>query len=139
MHEGPSGCRSQPMSVSPHVPMRKPRRWRWLLVIAAVGLLVGVLPVLVLAQWGPYVLGRALSASLHTSVTVQGVTGGWWNGVTVHQLTVAEDLTPQAPTLVRIQSLTINLPVVALVFSSKPLIVRVADVYIDIHRRQDGQ
>jgi len=36
------------MSVSPHVPMRKPRRW--LLVIAAAALLVGVLPALVLAQ-----------------------------------------------------------------------------------------
>jgi hypothetical protein len=72
------------MSVSPHAPTRKPRRWRWLLVIAAVVLLVDVLPALLLAQWGPYFLGRALSAYLQTSVTVQGVTGGWWNGVTVH-------------------------------------------------------
>jgi hypothetical protein len=127
------------MSVSPYAPTRKPRRWRWLLVIAAAALLVGVLPALLLAQWGPYFLGRALSASLQTSVTVQRVTGGWWNGVTVHQLTVAEDLTPQASTLVRITSLTINLPVVTLVFSSKPLIVRVTDVHIDVRKRQDGQ
>ena len=119
--------------------MRKPRRWRWLLVIAAAFLLLGVLPALLLAQWGPYFLGRALSAYLQTSVTVQGVTGGWWNGVTVHQLTVAEDRTPRASTLVRIEHLTINLPVVALLFSSKPLTVRVTDVHIDLHRRQDGQ
>src|SRR5206468_11939148 len=102
-------------------------------------LLVGVLLALLLAQWGPYFLGRALSAYLQTSVTVQGVTGGWWNGVTVHQLTIAEDRTPRASTLVRIKSLTCNLPVVALVFSSKPLIVRLADAHIDLRRRQDGQ
>jgi hypothetical protein len=70
---------------------------------------------------------------------VQGVTGGWWNGVTVHQLTVAEDLTPQASTLLRIEHLALNLPVVALLFSSKPLTVRLAGVHIDLHRRQDGQ
>ena len=52
------------MSMSLHTPTRKPRRWRWLLVIAAVALLVGVLPMLILAQWGPYFLGRALSAYL---------------------------------------------------------------------------
>jgi hypothetical protein len=127
------------MSMSLHTPTRKPRRWRWLLVIAAVALLVGVLPMLILAQWGPYFLGQALSAYLQTSVTVQGITGGWWNSVTVQQLTVAEDRTPRASTLVRSKTLTINLPVVALVFSSKPLVVRVADVHIDLRRRQDGQ
>src|SRR4029434_7177311 len=94
------------MSVSASDPTRKPRRWRWLLMIAAAVLLVDVLPALLLAQWGPYFLGRALSAYLQTSVTVQGVTGGWWNGVTVHQLTVAEDRTPRASTLVRIEHLT---------------------------------
>ena len=100
-------------------PARK--KWRWLLVLAGAVLLVGVLPPLMLALWGPYVLGRALSAYLQTSVTVQGVTGGWWNGVTVQQLTVAEDPTPQAPTLVRVEQLTVNLPVVSLLFSAKPL------------------
>ena len=79
-------------------------------MVAGVLLLVGVLPPLMLAQWGPYILGRALSAYLQRSVTVQGVVGGWWNGMTLQQLSVAEDPTPQAPTLVRIEQLTINLP-----------------------------
>jgi hypothetical protein len=52
-------------------------------------LLVGILSALLLVQWGPYVLGRVLSAYVHTSVTVQDITGGWWNGLTIHQLTVA--------------------------------------------------
>ena len=116
-------------------PARTP--WRWLLVIAAAALLVGILPALLLARWGPYVLGRALSAYLQTSVTVQGVKGGWWNGVTVHQLTVAEDPAPPAATLVRVEHLTVNLPVVSLLFSSKPLTLHLDDVRIDLRRRQD--
>src|SRR5215475_5023617 len=127
------------MSVSPHAPTRKPRRWRWLLVIAAAVLLVGVLPALLLAQWGPYFLGRALSAYLQTSVTVQGVTGGWWSGVTLHQLTVAEDPTPQAPMLVRVDRLTVNRPLVSLLLSTKPIPVRLETVPIELQRRQDGQ
>jgi hypothetical protein len=125
------------MSGSSSAPARKPRRW--LLVIAAAALLVGILPVLLLAQWGPYALERALSAYLHTSVTVQRVTGGWWNGVTVHQLAVAEDPTAPAPTLVRVGRLTINLPVLALLFSSKPLALHLDEVRIQLRRRQDGQ
>jgi AsmA-like C-terminal region len=125
------------MSGSYSVPARKP--WRWLLVIAAAALLVGILPTLLLAQWGPYALGRALSAYLQTSVTVQGVRGGWWSGLTVHQLSVAEDPTPQAATLVRVEHLTVNLPVVSLLFSSKPLTLHLDDVRIDLRRRQDGQ
>jgi hypothetical protein len=125
------------MSGSYSTPARKP--WRWLLILAAAVLLVAILPALMLALWGPSFLGRALSAYLQTSVTVQGVTGGWWSGVTVHQLTVAEDPTPQAPTLVRVEHVTVNLPVVSLLFSSKPLILRLDDVHIDLRRRQDGQ
>ena len=102
------------MSGSSSTPARKP--WRWLPVLAATVLLGGILLGLMLMPWESYVLGRALSAYLQTSVSVQGVTGGWWNGVTVHQLTVAEDSTPQAPRLVRISHLTINLPVVSLLY-----------------------
>jgi hypothetical protein len=92
-----------------------------------------------LVPWEPYVLGRALSAYLHTSVTVQGVTGGWWHGVTVHQLTVAEDSTPQAPMLVRVDNLTVNLPLMSLLLSTKPITLRLDGVRIDLRRRQDGQ
>jgi hypothetical protein len=102
-------------------------------------LLVGILSALLLVQWGPYVLGRMLSAYVHTSVTVQDITGGWWNGLTIHQLTVAEDPTPQAPTLVRIEQLTINLPIISLLFSSKPLALHLDDVRIDLRRHQEGQ
>src|SRR5882724_3929341 len=115
------------------------RLWRWLLAVAAAVLLVGSLPALILALWGPSVLGRALSTYLQTSVTVQGVTGGWWSGVTVHQLTVAEDQTPQAPVLVRVDTLTLNLPLVFLLLSTKPITVRLDTVHIDLHRHQDGQ
>ena len=102
-------------------------------------LLVGILPTLILALWGPSVLGRVLSAYLQTSVTVQGVTGGWWSGVTVHQLTVAEDPTPQAPMLVRVDRLTVNRLLVSLLLPSKPITVRLDTVHIDLQRRQDGQ
>src|SRR5262245_51163533 len=116
-----------------------PKRWRWLLEVMAVGLLVTMLPALILELWGPSILGRALSTYLHTSVTVQQVTGGWWSGVTVHQLTIAEDLTPQAPVLARIDTLRLNLPLVFLLLPGKPIPVRVETVHIDLRQRQDGQ
>src|SRR5262245_3446268 len=129
------------MSVTPpsfsFAPGRK--TWRWLLAVAAVVLVVGILPTLMLALWGPSVLGRVLSTYLQTSVTVQGVTGGWWSGVTVHQLTVADDPTPQAPMLVRVDRLTVNRPLVSLLLSTKPITVRLDTVHIDLQRRQDGQ
>ena len=115
------------------------KRWRWLLAVSAVVLLVAILPGQLLALWGPPVLGRVLSAYLQTSVTVQGVTAGWWSGVTVHQLTVAEDRTLQAPMLVRVDTLTVNLPLVSLFLSTKPIIVGLDMVHIDLRRRQDGQ
>ena len=115
------------------------KRWRWLLAVAAAVLLVAILPGLLLALWGPSVLGRVLSAYLQTSVTVQRVTGGWWSGVTVHQLTVAEDPTPQAPMLVRVDTLTVNLPLVSLFLSTKPITVGLDMVHIALRRRPDGQ
>jgi hypothetical protein len=102
-------------------------------------LLVAILPALILPLLGPTVLGRVLSAYLQTSVTVQGVTGGWWSGMTVHQLTVAEDPTPQAPMLARVDTLTVNLPLVSLWLSTKSIPVRLDTVHIDLRRRQDGQ
>src|SRR6266850_581228 len=118
-------------------PGRRP--WRWLLAVAAAVLLVAILPALILPLLGPSVLGRVLSAYLQTSVTVQGVTGGWWSGMTVRQLTVAEDPTPQAPMLARVDTLTVNLPLVFLWLSTKPIPVRLDTVHIDLRRRQDGQ
>src|SRR4029453_16350040 len=111
------------------------KTWRWLLAVAAAVLVVGILPTLILALWGPSVLGRVLSAYLQTSVTVEGVTGGWWSGVTVHQLTVAEDPTPQAPMLVRVDRLTVNRLLVSLLLPSKPITVRLDTVHIDLQRR----
>ena len=113
--------------------------WRWLLAVAAAVLLVAILPALILALWGPSVLGRVLSAYLQTSVSVQRVTGGWWSGVTIHQLTVAEGPTLQAPMLVRVGTLTVNLPLVSLLLSTKPITVHLDTVYIALHRRPDGQ
>jgi hypothetical protein len=118
-------------------PPRKP--WRWLLGLAGALLLVGLLPALMLAQWGPYILGRVLSAYLQTSVSVQGVVGGWWDGVTLQQLSVAVDRTPQAPTLVRVEQLTVNRPVVALLFSAKPLALHLDGIHFDLRRGDDGQ
>jgi hypothetical protein len=116
-----------------------PKRWRWLLAVAAAGLLVAILPALLLALWGPSILERALSTYLHTSVTIQEVTGGWWSGMTVHQLTVAEDPTPQAPMLARVDTLTVNLPLVFLLLSTKPIPVHLDTVHIDLRQRQDGR
>src|SRR6266508_1500531 len=115
------------------------KTWRWLLAVAAAVLVVGILPTLILALWGPSVLGRVLSAYLQTSVTVQGVTGGWWSGVTLHQLTVAEDPTPQAPMLARVDTLTVNLRPAFLWLSTKHIPGRLDTVHIDMQRRQDGQ
>ena len=104
--------------------------WRWLLAVAAAVLLVAILPALILALSGPSVLGRVLSDFLHTSVTVQRVTGGWWSGMTVHQLTVAEDPTPQAPMLVQVGTVTVTLPLVSLLLSTKPIPVHLDAVDI---------
>jgi AsmA-like C-terminal region len=115
------------------------RLWRWLLAVAAAVLLVAILPALILPLLGPTILGRVLSDYVQTSVTVQRVTGGWWSGVTVHQLTVAEEPTPQAPMLVRVGTVTVNLPLVSLLFSTKPITVHLDTVYIALRRRSDGQ
>ena len=109
------------------------------MAVAIAVLLVAILPTLVLALWGPSVLGRVLSDYAQTSVTVQRVTGGWWSGVTVHQLTVAEEPTPQAPILVRVGTVTVNLPLVSLLLSTKPITLYLDTVYIAMRKRQDGQ
>ena len=115
------------------------KRWRWLLAVAVVVLLVAILPRFLLALWGPSVLGRVLSDYLQTSVTVQSVTGGWWSGVTVYHLTVAEEPTPQAPMLVRVGTVAVNLPLVSLLLSTTPIPVHLDMVDIALRRRPDGQ
>jgi hypothetical protein len=125
------------MSESSAIPGRK--SWRWRMMLVGAGLLGGLLAALMLVPWEPYVLGRALSTYLHTTVTVQRVTGGWWHGLTIQQLTIAEDRTPQAPTLVRVEQLTVNLPLVSLWLSTKPLALHLETVHIGLRRRQDGQ
>ena len=118
-------------------PTRK--TWRWLLAVAGVLLLVGVLPPLMLAQWGPYILGRALSAYLQRSVTVQGVVGGWWNGMTLQQLTSLRIRHHRRRRSCGLNSLTINLPLVSLLLSSKPMALHLEAAHIDLRKRQDGQ
>jgi hypothetical protein len=125
------------MSESSAIPGRK--SWRWRMMLVGAGLLGGLLAALMLVPWEPYVLGRALSTYLHTTVTVQGATGGWWHGLTIQQLTIAEDRTSQAPTLVRVEQLTVNLPLVSLWLSTKPLALHLETVHIGLRRRQDGQ
>ena len=41
--------------------------------------------------------------------------------------------------LVRVDTLTVNLPLVFLLLSTKPITVRLDTVHIDLRRRQDGQ
>ena len=78
-------------------PARSQRRrpWRWLLVIASLVGLIVLLPQFVLIQWGPRLLGTFLSKQLHTSVTVEGVAGGWLSGLEVRGIEVAER--PESP------------------------------------------
>ena len=59
--------------------------------------------------------------------------------MTVHQLTVAEETTPQAPMLVQVGTLTVTLPLVSLLLSTTPIPVHLDTVDITLRRRPDGQ
>ncbi|MCZ6643458.1 MAG: hypothetical protein O7F71_17945, partial [Gammaproteobacteria bacterium] len=118
---------------------RKNRRWRWLLAIAVVVLCIVFLPQFILVQWGPSVLGRVLSKQLHTSVTVEGITGGWLSGLEIQRLEVAESPEPQAPMLLRMERLTLNLAAGWLLVTSEPIVLRIDDLNVHLRRRDDGQ
>ena len=105
---------------------RKNRRWRWLLAIAVVVLCIVLLPQFILVQWGPSILGSVLSKQLHTSVTVEGITGGWLSGLEIQRLEVAESPEPQAPMLLRMERLTLNLAAGWLLVTSEPIVLRIS-------------
>jgi hypothetical protein len=126
------------MGISPEAPPRMMRRWLWRLMIAGTVPLLGILLALTSALWGPYCLGRVLSAYLQTSDIVGGMTGGWWSGLTIRELTITERTTPQAPLLMRVDKLTVDLSLASLLFSTKPITVWLHAVHIDLRQRQDG-
>jgi len=101
--------------------------------------LVVFLPQFVLVHWGPRLLGTVLSKQLQTSVTVEGVAGGWWSGAKIRGLEVAESPEPQAPLLLCIERITLNLALVWLLGSSTPIVLRLEDVTVNSRCGNNGQ
>ena len=128
-----------PSPASPPARSQRRRLWRWPLRIAALVSLIVFLPPLLLIQWGPSLLGTVLSTTLHTSVTIEAITGGWLSGLELRGLAVAESPEPQAPTLLRVERITLNLPAVWLLMSSDPIALRLAELSVNLRRRHDGQ
>src|SRR5215510_750339 len=124
---------------SPPAPVQRQRRWRWLLAVVILALLVVFLPQFALRQWGPSLLGSVLSTQLHTSVTVAQITGGWLSGLELRGLAVAESPEPQALTLVHVERLTLNLAALWLLVGSDPIVLRMEDLSVNLRRRDDGQ
>src|SRR5512145_2622433 len=101
-----------PTMAAPSTRSQHTRRWRWLLgMVALVGLIV-FLPQFILIQWGPHLLGTVLSKQWHTLVTVERVSGGWLSGLEIRGIEVAERPESQAPRLLRLEQLTLNLAAV---------------------------
>jgi len=129
-----------PTTVPPHTRVRRQHRWRWLLVVAVlVGLLIVFLPQWVLVHWGPRLLGTVLSEQLHTPVTVEGVAGGWLSGLEIQGIEVAESPESQAPLLLRLERLSLNLAALWLLASSEPMVLRLEELTVNLRRRPDGQ
>src|SRR5215510_6602221 len=126
-------------TASPSAPVWCQRRWRWLLAVAMLVLLCVFLPQFVLGHWGPSLLGRVLSTQLHTSVTIEAITGGWLSGLELRGIAVAESPEPQALTLLRVERLTLNLAAVWLLVSSDPIVLRMEELSVNLRRRDDGQ
>ena len=76
---------------------------------------------------GPQLLSTVLSKQLHTPVTVAGVAGGWLSGLELRGIEVAESPAPQAPLLLRLERLSLNLAAVWLFASSDPIALRLED------------
>jgi hypothetical protein len=106
--------------------------------VALVGLIV-FLPQCILIQWGPRLLGMVLSKQWHTLVTVEGVAGGWLSGLEIRGIEVAERLDSQAPRLLRLEQLTLNLSALGLLVASDPIVLRMADLTVNVRRDDDGQ
>ena len=126
-------------TVSPPAQVQRQRHWRWLLVVAVLVCLIAFLPQLVLVQWGPRLLGTVLSKQLQTSVTVEGIAGGWLRGLEIRGIEVAESPAPQAPVLLRLERVTLNLGAVWLLASSDPIALRLEELTVNLRRRDDGQ
>jgi hypothetical protein len=129
-----------PSPSSPTTPVRRRRHYRrWLLAVGVLILLIVCLPQIILNQWGARLLGRVLSNQLQTAVSVEQVAGGWLSGLTVSGIEVAESTAPQAPTLLRVGNLTLNLAAVWLLASSDPIMLRVDALIVNLRRFDDGQ
>ena len=126
-------------TASPPARSQRRRLWGWLLVIAALVSLIAFLPQCLLIQWGPRLLGTVLSKQLHTSVTVQGVAGGWLSGLEIRGIEVAEGPELPAPRLLRLERLTLNLAAVWLLASSEPVVLHLEDLTVNLRRGDDGQ
>jgi hypothetical protein len=98
---------------------------------------VAFLPPILWSQWGPALVGRALSTRLHTSVTVQRVTGGGWRSVEIQHLTMAESAAPHALPLLQFERLTIDRGLLPLLFSTKPVALRIDSVDLQLRQQQD--
>ncbi len=127
------------MSRLHRVQSQSKRHWRLLLALALLALLVAIVPPFLLSAWGPHLLGRKLSALVQTAVTVQRVTGGWWSGLVIHQLAVAERPAPETSVLMRVDRLAVNRALVPLLFSRQPVAVAIDGVSIHLRQRDDGQ
>lgn len=126
-----------PTTASP--PARGQRHWRWLLVGVVLVCLIVFLPQLILVRWGPRLLGKTLSKQLQTSVTVEGITGGWLRRLEIRGIEVAESPTPQAPRLLRLERISLNLGAVRLLASADPIALRLEDLTVNLRHRDDGQ
>jgi uncharacterized protein involved in outer membrane biogenesis len=76
---------------------------------------------------------------LQTSVTVEGITGGWLRGLEIRGIEVAESPTSQAPRLLRLERITLNMGAVRLLASADPIALRMEDLTVNLRRRDDGQ
>ncbi len=117
---------------------RKPRRWRWFLWLAGIILLIVFLPQVMLVQWGPALLGTLLSKQLHTLVTVEGIAGGWLSGLEIRRFEIAEGAEPEAPLMLRIERLTLNLAAGFLLVTSNPIALRIEGLELHPRQRDDG-
>src|SRR5262245_10460365 len=127
------------MTEQPHLPTASlptpawyRRHWRWLLAVVILVCLVVFLPQFVLGHCGSCLLGSTRSGHFRTSVTIEEITGGWLRGLELRGLAVAESPEPQAPALLRVERLTLNLAAVWLLVSSDPIVLRMEELSVNL-------
>jgi hypothetical protein len=70
---------------------------------------------------------------------VHRVTGGWWSGLEIQQLIIAESATPQAPPLVQVERLVVNRALLPLFLSTRPVALHVDSVDVYLRQQPDGR